>query len=249
MLYVYIKLFLYKKFQHKGRFIDCNQRSFVKSRMVSLLLRKKVKPAPSLPTPIDNLDSESMVKGKNFFSATMSRLNLPLPQAASASAMPEGISDPEYKPAEGHLGNLTVQQQHILQKFRKQLEEEGLYVPERHDDTNLLRYDPSMARWVLLADFGAVTGSSGHGRSLHESSICPRLIRCSWNMKNGEKNSAWTISSGKIWFIIDPSFHRGSLATSVENSNSLNLRKSTNTILNTTIRPILYVSVSLAGWF
>lgn len=80
-----------------------------------------------------------MVKGKNFFSATMSRLNLPLPQAASASAMPEGILDLEYKPAEGHLGNLTVQQQHILQKFRKQLEEEDLYVPERHDDATLLR--------------------------------------------------------------------------------------------------------------
>lgn len=63
-----------------------------------------------------------------------------VPQAASASALPEGITDPDYKPLPGRLGNLTVPQQHALEKLKKELQEEGKFVPERMDDATLLRY-------------------------------------------------------------------------------------------------------------
>ena len=62
------------------------------------------------------------------------------PAPASASALPPGITDPNYKPLPGRLGNLTVPQQHALDKIRKELqEEEGVFVPERMDDALLLR--------------------------------------------------------------------------------------------------------------
>ncbi|KAI0786537.1 CRAL-TRIO domain-containing protein [Abortiporus biennis] len=61
-------------------------------------------------------------------------------QQASASPMPEGVTDPNYKPLPGRLGNLTVTQQHTLDKFRKALQDEGIFVPERHDDATLLRF-------------------------------------------------------------------------------------------------------------
>lgn len=63
------------------------------------------------------------------------------PQAASASAMPEGVTDPNWKPLPGRLGNLSVTQQHALEKLKKELQEEGKFVPERMDDSTLLRYD------------------------------------------------------------------------------------------------------------
>lgn len=63
-----------------------------------------------------------------------------LPQAASASPMPEGVTDPDYHPLPGRLGNLTIPQQHALEKFKKELEDEGYFVPERMDDATLLRY-------------------------------------------------------------------------------------------------------------
>ena len=64
----------------------------------------------------------------------------PAPAPASASALPPGITDPNYKPLPGRLGNLTVPQQHALDKIRKELqEEEGAFVPERMDDALLLR--------------------------------------------------------------------------------------------------------------
>jgi hypothetical protein len=64
----------------------------------------------------------------------------PAPAPASASALPPGITDPNYKPPPGRLGNLTVPQQHALDKIRKELqEEEGVFVPERMDDALLLR--------------------------------------------------------------------------------------------------------------
>jgi len=62
------------------------------------------------------------------------------PQAASASPMPEGVTDPDYKPLPGRLGNLTVVQQHTLEKFRKDLQDEGFFVPERMHDAALLRF-------------------------------------------------------------------------------------------------------------
>lgn len=61
------------------------------------------------------------------------------PQAASASSLPEGITDPNYKPLPGRLGNLSVPQQHALDKFKKELVDEGTFVPERMDDAALLR--------------------------------------------------------------------------------------------------------------
>lgn len=61
------------------------------------------------------------------------------PQAASASAMPSGVTDPNYKPLPGRLGNLSVPQQHALDTLKNQLKEEGHFVEERMDDATLLR--------------------------------------------------------------------------------------------------------------
>jgi hypothetical protein len=77
-------------------------------------------------------------------SADLARMaSTPVPQPASASPMPEGVTDPNYQPLPGRLGNLTVIQLHGLEKLRKELQEEGAFVPERMDDAMLLR-------WVLL---------------------------------------------------------------------------------------------------
>ena len=61
------------------------------------------------------------------------------PAPASASALPPGITDPDYVPLPGRLGNLTVPQQHALDTIKKELQEEGAFVPERMDDATLLR--------------------------------------------------------------------------------------------------------------
>lgn len=58
---------------------------------------------------------------------------------ASASQMPAGVTDPNYKPLPGRLGNLTVPQQHALDTLKKELHDEGKFVPERMDDATLLR--------------------------------------------------------------------------------------------------------------
>ena len=60
-------------------------------------------------------------------------------QAASASPMPPGVTDPNYKPLPGRLGNLTVPQQHALESLKTQLKAEGHFVEERMDDATLLR--------------------------------------------------------------------------------------------------------------
>jgi len=97
-------------------------------------------------------------------------MSTPQPQleAASASALPEGITDPNYKPLPGRLGNLSVIQQHALEKLKKELQDEGHFVPERMDDATLLRFlrarkfDVPKAKEMLLAmeqwrkDFGIV---------------------------------------------------------------------------------------------
>lgn len=53
--------------------------------------------------------------------------------------MPPGVTDPNYKPLPGRLGNLSVVQQHALEKFKKELIEDGIFVEERMDDATLLR--------------------------------------------------------------------------------------------------------------
>ncbi|KAH7888185.1 CRAL-TRIO domain-containing protein [Phlebopus sp. FC_14] len=77
-------------------------------------------------------------------------------QHASASPMPEGVTNPNYKPLPGRLGNLTVTQQHALDTLKKQLQDEGHFVPERMDDATLLRFlrarkfDVAAAKLMLL---------------------------------------------------------------------------------------------------
>src|SRR6266508_6823593 len=66
-------------------------------------------------------------------------MSTPATEAASASPMPEGVTDPNYRPPPGHLGNLTVVQLHTLEKLKKELKEEGKFVEERMTDATLLR--------------------------------------------------------------------------------------------------------------
>lgn len=61
-------------------------------------------------------------------------------EQASASPMPNGVTDPNYRPLPGRVGNLTVPQQHALQTLKTQLQDEGHFVQERMDDSMLLRY-------------------------------------------------------------------------------------------------------------
>jgi len=80
--------------------------------------------------------------------------------------MPEGVTDPDYRPLPGRLGNLTVTQQHALETFKKELVAEGHFVEERMDDATLLRFlrarkfDVAKAKEMLVAaekwrkDFG-----------------------------------------------------------------------------------------------
>ena len=49
------------------------------------------------------------------------------------------ITDPNYKPQPGRLGNLSAQQQAALDQFRAEIQQEGWFVPERMDDAMLLR--------------------------------------------------------------------------------------------------------------
>ena len=45
-----------------------------------------------------------------------------------------------WTPPPGSLGNLTIPQQHTLEKFRKELQESGKFDEKRHNDANLLRF-------------------------------------------------------------------------------------------------------------
>jgi len=78
-------------------------------------------------------------------------------EQASASPMPNGITDPNFRPLPGRVGNLTVPQQHALQTLKNQLLDEGHFVEERMDDPMLLRFlrarkfDVPKAKAMLLA--------------------------------------------------------------------------------------------------
>lgn len=89
-------------------------------------------------------------------------------QPASASAMPEGITDPNYKPPPGRLGNLSVTQQHALEKIKKELQEEGKFVPERMDDATLLRYKSFLSSCSIAID-------SDLAFVLYQISACPKI--------------------------------------------------------------------------
>jgi hypothetical protein len=53
--------------------------------------------------------------------------------------MPAGVTDPNYKPPPGRLGNLTIPQQHALEKFKREIVEAGVFDEARMDDAFLLR--------------------------------------------------------------------------------------------------------------
>jgi hypothetical protein len=63
--------------------------------------------------------------------------------------MPAGVTDPNYHPAPGRLGNLTVTQLHTLEKLKKELKEEGHFVEERMTDAMLLRCVQFSAIWIV----------------------------------------------------------------------------------------------------
>ena len=54
--------------------------------------------------------------------------------------MPAGVTDPNYRPLPGQLGNMTMVQVHALETLKKQLKAEGKFVEARMDDAALLRH-------------------------------------------------------------------------------------------------------------
>ncbi len=72
--------------------------------------------------------------------------------------MPAGVTDPNYKPGPGRLGNLTVIQLHALEKFKKEVKDEGWFDEERMDDELMLRSVPISllgSSFVVRQDFSA----------------------------------------------------------------------------------------------
>ncbi|KAI6128128.1 CRAL-TRIO domain-containing protein [Pisolithus croceorrhizus] len=120
---------------------------------------------------------------------------------ANVSTMPPGVTDPNYRPLPGRLGNLTAAQQHALDTLRGELQAEGHFVPERMDDATLLRWvlrptleiacnrpvqrivcDGSLMRtWSLMTSW--LTGSCGHANSTLQ-----KQRPCCYLLNSGEKN-------------------------------------------------------------
>ena len=87
-----------------------------------------------------NTSIHSTDSSKSKFSLrSKNKREMSAPTAASASPMPEGVTDPNYAPPPGYLGNLSVPQQHCLDKLKKEMKEEGWFDEKRHDERgNLL---------------------------------------------------------------------------------------------------------------
>lgn len=122
-------------------------------------------------------------------------MSTPAPLPASASPLPPGITDPNYSPLPGRLGNLTVPQQHALDTFRKELKDEDAFVPERMDDAALLRSFPSISFSyypnTFLPPLHSFVYPSPNTHSTdscaHVNSMFSKPRRCSWRQSNGEK--------------------------------------------------------------
>jgi hypothetical protein len=96
-------------------------------------------PTPQQYTDSSNASIHSTDSSKSKFSLRSKKKDMSI-TAASASPMPEGVTDPNYAPPPGYLGNLTVPQLHCLEKLKKELKEEGIFDEKRHDDATLLRW-------------------------------------------------------------------------------------------------------------
>jgi hypothetical protein len=70
-----------------------------------------------------------------------------------SAQQPLEITDPNYKPLPGRLGNLTKEQEAALEQFKQELQAEGHFVPERMDDATLLRFVVSCPPFSLLCVF------------------------------------------------------------------------------------------------
>lgn len=67
-----------------------------------------------------------------------------------------GVTDSNYVPPPGRLGNLTQEQQQTLEKFKQEIKDAGYFVEERMDDATLLRFlrarkwDVALAKKMLI---------------------------------------------------------------------------------------------------
>lgn len=159
-------------------------------------------------------------------------------QPASASPLPEGVTDPNYKPLPGRLGNLTIPQQHALEKLKAEVTQEGWFVAERMDDATLLRYargsyllrpplTPPLSRFLRARKFDVALSK----KMLQEF----EQWRKDFGVEEIFKYVVRPRNSNKL-FTIAP----GTLTLKRGN-------KSTNTILRTTTRPTRYVRCLLVS--
>ena len=62
-----------------------------------------------------------------------------IPLEANVCPIPASVTDLNYRPLPGRVGNLTEVQLHTLDKLRGELKDEGHFVEKRMDDAMLLR--------------------------------------------------------------------------------------------------------------